>query len=78
MTEQMSQGLELRLAGMGIVFLFLTLLVLAINLMSSLIERFFPEAPNLVGTVTTTSNGIDKNIVAAITAAVHQHRSKNK
>ena len=78
MTEQMSKGIELMLAGMGIVFLFLTMLVLAINLMSSLIERFFPEAPNLVGTVTTTSNGIDKNIVAAITAAVHQHRSKHK
>ena len=78
MTEQMSKGIELMLAGMGIVFLFLTMLVLAINLMSSLIERFFPEAPNLVGTVTTTSNGIDKNIVAAIAAAVHQHRSKHK
>ena len=78
MTELMSKGIELMLAGMGIVFLFLTMLVLAINLMSSLIQRFFPEAPNLVGTVTTTSNGIDKNIVAAITAAVHQHRSKHK
>ena len=78
MTEQMSKGIELMLAGMGIVFLFLTMLVLAINLMSSLIQRFFPEAPNLVGTVTTSSSGIDKNIVAAITAAVHQHRSKHK
>ena len=78
MTEQMSKGIELMLAGMGIVFLFLTMLVLAINLMSSLIQRFFPEAPNLVGTVTTSSSGIDKNIVAAIAAAVHQHRSKHK
>ncbi len=78
MTEQMSKGIELMLAGMGIVFLFLTMLVLAINIMSSLIQRFFPEAPNLVGTVTTSSSGIDKNIIAAITAAVHQHRSKPK
>ena len=78
MTEQMSKGIELMLAGMGIVFLFLTMLVLAINLMSSLIQRFFPEAPSLVGTVTTSSSGIDKNIVAAIAAAVHQHRSKHK
>jgi oxaloacetate decarboxylase gamma subunit len=78
MTELMSKGIELMLAGMGIVFLFLTMLVLAINLMSSLIQRFFPEAPSLVGTVTTSSSGIDKNIVAAITAAVHQHRIKNK
>jgi oxaloacetate decarboxylase gamma subunit len=78
MTEQMSKGIELMLAGMGIVFLFLTMLVLAINLMSSLIQRFFPEAPNLAGTVTTLSSGIDKNIIAAITAAVHLHGSKHK
>ena len=78
MTELMSKGIELMLAGMGIVFLFLTMLVLAINMLSSLIERFFPEAPNLVGTATTTSSGIDKNTIAAITAAVHQHRNKYK
>lgn len=78
MTELMSKGIELMLAGMGIVFLFLTMLVLAINMLSSLIERFFPEAPNLVGTTTTTSSGIDKNTIAAITAAVHQHRNKYK
>jgi len=78
MTELMSKGIELMLAGMGIVFLFLAMLVLAINMMSALIQRFFPEAPNLAGTVTTLSSGIDKNIIAAITAAVHQHRSKHK
>ena len=78
MTELMSKGIELMLAGMTIVFLFLTMLVLAINLMSSLIQRFFPDAPSLAGTATSSSNGIDKNIIAAITAAVHQHRSKHK
>jgi len=78
MTELMSKGIELMLAGMGIVFLFLAMLVLAINMMSSLIQRFFPDAPSLAGTITTSSSGIDKNIIAAITAAVHQHRSKYK
>ena len=78
MTEQMSKGIELMLAGMGIVFLFLTMLVLAINMMSALIQRFFPDAPSLAVATTTTSSGIDKNIIAAITAAVHQHRIKHK
>ncbi|MEI6147026.1 MAG: sodium pump decarboxylase subunit gamma [Methylococcales bacterium] len=78
MTELMSKGIELMLAGMTIVFLFLTMLVVAINMMSSLIERFFPETPNIAGTAATSSSGIDKNIIAAITAAVHQHRNKQQ
>ena len=77
MTELMSSGVELMFAGMGIVFLFLTMLVVAINIMSSLVQRFFPDAPHLVVAATVYS-GIDKSIIAAITAAVHQHRSKHK
>jgi oxaloacetate decarboxylase gamma subunit len=79
MTELMSSGVELMFAGMGIVFLFLTMLVVAINIMSSLVQRFFPDAPTLgLTAATTVSGGIDKSIIAAITAAVHQHRSKHK
>ena len=78
MTELMSGGVELMFVGMGIVFLFLTMLVLAINIMSSLVQRFFPDVPPLVVAATTVSSGIDKSIIAAITAAVHQHRSKHK
>ncbi|MDD1614444.1 MAG: OadG family protein [Methylococcaceae bacterium] len=76
MTELMSSGVELMFAGMGIVFLFLTMLVVAINIMSSLVQRFFPDAPTPLAT--TVSSGIDKSVIAAITAAVHQHRSKHK
>lgn len=79
MAELMSSGVELMFVGMGIVFLFLTMLVVAINLMSSLVQRFFPEvsattavAPAMTGT------GVDKVMIAAITAAVHQYRSKHK
>ena len=80
MAEMMSSGIELMFAGMGIVFLFLTMLVVAINMMSSLLQRFFPDAPTSQVAVATTSvsSGIDKSIIAAITAAVHQHRSKHK
>ncbi|MEI6334404.1 MAG: OadG family transporter subunit [Methylococcaceae bacterium] len=77
MTEMMSSGVELMFAGMSIVFLFLTMLVVAINIMSSLVQRFFPDAP-LMGAVATVSSGIDKSVIAAITAAVHQYRSKHK
>jgi oxaloacetate decarboxylase (Na+ extruding) subunit gamma len=78
MTELISSGVELMFAGMGIVFLFLTMLVVAINIMSSLVQRFFPDAPIQVTTTTTISSGIDKSIIAAIAAAVHQHRKKHK
>ena len=78
MTELMSKGVELMFAGMGIVFLFLTMLVVAINIMSALVQRFFPDAPTLAAATTQVSGGIDKSIIAAITAAVHQHRSKHK
>ena len=77
MTEMMSSGVELMFAGMGIVFLFLAMLVVAINVMSSLVQRLFPEIPSL-GVTPSVSSGIDKNIIAAISAAVHQHRSKHK
>jgi oxaloacetate decarboxylase (Na+ extruding) subunit gamma len=77
MTELMSSGVELMFAGMSIVFLFLTMLVVAINMMSSLVQRFFPEAPPQM-VAPTIPSGIDKSIIAAISAAVHQHRSKHK
>lgn len=79
MAEMMSSGIELMFAGMGIVFLFLTMLVVAINMMSSLLQRFFPDAPaSQMAAAASMSSGIDKSIIAAITAAVHQHRSKHK
>ena len=79
MAEMMSSGIELMFAGMGIVFLFLTMLVVAINMMSSLLQRFFPDAPaGQMAATTSLSSGIDKSIIAAITAAVNQHRNKRK
>ncbi len=77
MAELMSSGIELMFAGMVIVFLFLAMLVVAINIMSSFIQRFFPEAP-LLGMASSASGGVDKSIVAAITAAVHQYRHEHK
>lgn len=78
MTELMSSGIELMFVGMGIVFLFLTMLVVAINLMSRVIQRYFPEEPvTSISIPVTPSSTTDKSYIAAITAAVHQYRSSH-
>lgn len=78
MTELMSSGVELMFVGMGIVFSFLTMLVVVINMMSSLVQRFFPEVQANTVNVPAAAIGTDKRTIAAITAAVHQYRSKHK
>ncbi|MGZ8189885.1 MAG: OadG family protein [Methylococcaceae bacterium] len=78
MTELMGSGIELMFAGMGIVFLFLAMLVVAINFMTFLVLRFFPETPPTAITVPSVAIGTDKTTIAAITAALHQYRSKHK
>ena len=76
MTELMSSGLELMLAGMGIVFLFLAMLVVVINTMSRLIARYLPEETVLQNTASVAVNAeTSKSHIAAITAAVHQYRN---
>jgi oxaloacetate decarboxylase gamma subunit len=76
MTELMSSGFELMFAGMGIVFLFLAMLVLAINLMSAFVQRYFPEAPATSTNIPVAHSAVvDKSHIAAITTAVHQYRS---
>lgn len=67
--ELFEQGLELMLAGMGTVFVFLTLLVFATTAMSALVQRFQP-APAL------EPDGVSEEEVAAISAAIARHRSK--
>ena len=68
--ELINEGLTLMLAGMGTVFLFLTALVIMMTLMSRLILRF-QSAPDV-----PAADGPSAEEVAAITAAVAQHRRK--
>jgi oxaloacetate decarboxylase gamma subunit len=75
MIELVAPGLELSLIGMTIVFIFLTMLILAVNIMSATILRFFPETPVDVEKVTTDE--IEPDVLAAISAAIHQHRAKH-
>lgn len=65
-------GVELMLIGMGTVFTFLTLLVVATTLMSKLIQRMLPQ-PVLSD---SENNNPSAQEMAAIAAAIHQHRNK--
>lgn len=82
-TNLIDQGLNLMLYGMGTVFTFLTLLVFATTLMSSLIKRFAPvaeqadphSAPRANAQAAEPVNqSVNPQIVEAIRQAIAQHR----
>lgn len=69
--QLISEGLILMTYGMGFVFCFLTLLVGATTLMSRIINRYFPQ-PIPCDEVKSVN---DTELVAVISAAIHQYRS---
>ena len=75
MNEMLSSGIELMLIGMGMVYAFLALLVVSINVMTKLVRRFFPETP-VNFPEQPVAGGEDKAIIAAISAAMHEYRRK--
>ena len=62
----LDQGITLMLVGMGTVFVFLSLLVLAMTMMAGIVKRLAP----VIG------DGVSDEEVAAITAAIARHRDK--
>ena len=67
----MQQGFQLMALGMGVVFLFLTLLIGIITLTSKIIQHF-ETAPVDAGHTTATQ---DNDLIEVITEAVQQYRS---
>ncbi len=64
-------GIRLMLVGMGTVFFFLTLLVIATNAMSRLVARYLPDPGATVA-------GPAAEEVAAIAAAVTRYRQERR
>lgn len=68
----------LMVTGMSVVFIFLTILVYVVRLMSKLVPEEVP-APITPTTqnkkVTSEPSAISPSVVAAISAAVHQYRT---
>ena len=60
--------------GMGTVFTFLVVMIACMNIMSSIINRYFPEPQSSAGGTTSNAQANNKKIVAAITAAITHHR----
>lgn len=66
------QGVTLMLAGMGTVFTFLTVLVIAMTLMSRMLM------PGSRASGDTNDTDVTDEEIAAISAAISRHRSSNK
>ena len=79
--ELIAEGTSLMVFGMGFVFLFLTILVLATSAMSTIINRYYPQPVSATSSepqVTANPSASDQGeLVAAISAAIHLHRTKN-
>ncbi len=74
-----NQGLSLMLFGMGVVFAFLTLLVVATNTMSYTIQRWFPEKELPVPTpkkISQKSGSVSPLTLEIIQTAIDQHRKR--
>ncbi|WP_117233743.1 oxaloacetate decarboxylase subunit gamma [Vibrio maerlii] len=68
----------LMITGMAVVFIFLTILVYLVRLMSKLVPQEVPElnaAPKTITKNQSPSPAVSPQVVAAISAAVHQYRA---
>jgi oxaloacetate decarboxylase (Na+ extruding) subunit gamma len=76
----MAEALQITALGMGVVFSFLTLLIIATYLSSKIIMWTTAEVVTTnslsVQKNKATSRSIDNNLVAVITAAVHKYRAQ--
>ena len=69
--QLLTQSLQLLGLGMGAVFIILILLIAIISIVSKIVPEEMVIAPTIVNPV------IDNGHIAAITAALHQHK-KNR
>lgn len=68
----------LMVTGMSVVFVFLTILVYLVRLMSKWVPQEVPQpssSPTPAKKMQPASAAVSPQVVAAISAAVHQHRT---
>ncbi len=74
LVQQVNNGLILLVIGMGVVFLFLTLLVFTTKLLSFIVNRYFPQkvstAPVKRASSSASTEGKGAEVAAAIAAAL--------
>ncbi|GAB59451.1 OadG family protein [Rheinheimera nanhaiensis] len=75
--ELLLEAASLMLIGMGAVFAFLLLLVFIVQLISRVMQRYFPAKATASNVVTTPgSSGPSAAVIAAISTAIHQYRQQ--
>lgn len=76
-SEQIVQAVSIMFLGMGLVFVFLTMLIVCIKLVAI---KFAPlpqdKAIRTAENESTQAAGMDPKIIAVITSAIHQYRAK--
>jgi len=72
-TNLILEGFKFMGLGMGTVFLFLITLIVCMNILSVVVHKFFPE-PHQNPDATVVTKKDNKNVIAAITAAITHHR----
>jgi len=73
------EALKFMVLGMGIVYVFLLILILAVEAQAKIIAKYFPDEEQQPQTATpscTNDSGISKKTVAAIVGAITAHKSK--
>nr|WP_086940954.1 oxaloacetate decarboxylase subunit gamma [Thaumasiovibrio occultus] len=78
-SELLVKAGELMLTGMVFVFLFLSLLVFLVSAMARWLPQEEPQEANVPTSAKRTGaqGGVSPSVVAAISAAVKQHRERN-
>ena len=69
------EGVQLMLVGMSTVFVFLTLLVFAVRVMSAMILKYAPQTQAQIDTSEVSPTAVPAAHVAAVAAAIKKHRS---
>ncbi len=78
------QGLDLLLFGMGTVFVFLTILVICVTIMSNLINKFLGEEepasdkPKITPIKAVGPANVDPLTLKVIQEAIYQHRARTQ
>ncbi len=67
------EGFKFMLLGMGTVFSFLVLMIVAMNIMSYVTHKFFPEP--VVAQKSNSAKNNNSAKVAAVTAAIMHHNN---
>lgn len=76
--ELLQEAASLMAIGMAMVFLFLTLLIFVVRLMSRLAPQEQPPQFNTKpepNTQSVSADQVDPRVIAVISAAIHKHRS---